>query len=68
MKADRILSTGLDLDKLGILESVRVGLAPFTSRVHANLDKLNLYGRRGVRDYVAVEMLLRPRVVPVTRS
>lgn len=49
VKADRIVSTGVDLEKTGILESVRLGLAPSASRIHATLDKLNLYSRDGVR-------------------
>lgn len=39
----------MDLEELGILESVRLGLTPAASRVHASLDKLNLYTRDGVR-------------------
>eukprot|EP00752_Nemacystus_decipiens_P004489 g4099.t1 len=47
VKADRIVETGVDLEKLGILAAVRTGLAPWASRVHATLDKLNLYSRGG---------------------
>eukprot|EP00752_Nemacystus_decipiens_P003192 g2953.t1 len=47
VKADRIVSTGLDLEKLDILESIRRGLAPNASRIHASLDKLNLYSEGG---------------------
>lgn len=49
MKADRIVETGVDLEKLGILAAVRMGLAPWASSVDATLDKLNLYSRGGVR-------------------
>lgn len=44
------MSTGLDLEELDILESVRRGLAPNASRIHASLDKLNLYSKGGVGD------------------
>lgn len=48
VKADRIVSTGVDLEELDILESVRRGLTPNSSRIHASLDKLNLYSKGGV--------------------
>ena len=48
VKADRIIETGVDLEKLGILAAVRSGLAPWASKVHATLDKLNLYSKGGV--------------------
>ena len=50
VKADRIVDTGVDLDKLGIMAAVKTGLAPWASRVHATLDKLNLYSNGGVRN------------------
>ena len=42
------METGVDLEKLGILAAVRMGLVPWASRVDATLDKLNLYSKGGV--------------------
>lgn len=43
------MSTGVDLEQLGILKTVRAGLAPGATRIHASLDKLIIYARGGVR-------------------
>lgn len=63
VKADRIVSTGVDLEKLGILTAVKTGLAPWASRVHATLDKLNMYSRGGVIDYDIVASIFSDNII-----